>query len=111
MILEDVFEKYKDEYLKFEKVSPKHDNGRSTGEMAEGFFKNLHSRPDVCAFIFLHLLVGGEGDMISAAEHDEIWLDVDCGKLSKVASEEDILYLVRCGIRYNKGTDSLCMFV
>ena len=93
--LEKTFEKYKDEFLKFDRVNPKH-----------------HPRPDMCAFIRLHLLSPLEtADMIAAAEHDEIWLNVDCQKLAENATEEDIRDLVRCGIMYDDETESLHMFV
>jgi hypothetical protein len=50
-------------------------------------------------------------DMVTAAEHDEIWLGTDLDVLAEKASSEDIRTLVRCGIRYDDDTDSLCMFV
>ncbi len=49
--------------------------------------------------------------MVSAAEHDEILLDVDLEELAKVATEEQIVELIRCGVRYDSSTDSLAMFV
>jgi len=93
--LEQVFEKYDDEYSKFDSIENK-----------------LHSRPDICAFLLLDKLVPGAGkDMVSAAEHDEIYLDVDCEALAAVATEEDIQTLARCGVRYDEGLESLCMYV
>lgn len=71
-----------------------------------------HSRPDLCAFLLLDQLVPGAGrDMISAAEHDEIFLDVDCDKLAEVATDADILTLTRCGVRYDASFGCLAMFV
>ena len=49
-------------------------------------------------------------DMVTAAEHDEIYLGVDCEELAKVATEEDLLDLIRCGVRYDRFA-SLCMYV
>lgn len=93
--LESVFEKFEDEFLKFNAVE-----------------NRLHRRKDVCAFILLDKLVPGEGrDIVVSAEHDEIWLDADPERLAEVATEEDILTLVRCGVRYDSTTDSLAMFV
>ena len=93
MTLEEMFEKYDDEYLNFERVD-----------------EPLHSRPDICAFILLDRLLPNPGrDIVDAAEHDEIFLDVDIDKLEGVATEADILTLVRCGVRY--GEYGLCMFV
>lgn len=97
------FEKHSDEFLKFERV----ENPR-------------HQRPDLCAFLMLHDLspmppLRGSGsmarDMVSAAEHDEIFLDVDCNTLAMNATEADIVTLIRCGVRFSEEYDSLCMFV
>ena len=71
----------------------------------------LSTRPDLCAFLLLDKLVPGTKDMIPCAEHDEIWLAVDIDALGAVATEADVLTLVRCGVRYDRSTDSLAMFV
>lgn len=91
--LKAVFEKHKDEYLKFERVKDK-----------------LHPRPDLCAFLLLDSLMPGGRDMVCAAEHDEIYLDADCGMLAGVATEDDVLTLVRCGVRYSEDNECLAMF-
>lgn len=92
--LESVFEKYVEEYLKFDRVEGK-----------------LNSRPDLCAFLLLDKLLPKDGsDIICSASHDEFFIDIDCEKLSDIATEEDILTLVRCGVRYDSETDSLAMF-
>ena len=91
--LNEVFEKFNDEYIKFDRIE-----------------KPLHPRPDIAAFMLLHNLVPQGGrDMVSASEHDEIFLDVELEDLAKVATEEDILYLVRCGVRLSE-YDCLAMF-
>ena len=69
------------------------------------------ARPDLCAFLLLDRLVPGGGDIVSAAEHDEIYLATDCDKLASVATESDILTLVRCGVRYSNEFDCLRMGV
>ena len=93
--IESTFTKYEDEYLKFDRVE-----------------KKYSSRPDICAFILLDKLVPSNGhDMISAAEHDEIFLNTDCEKLAEVATEEDILMLKRCGVNYSGDFECLSMFV
>lgn len=71
----------------------------------------LTKRSDLYAFILLDRLVPGTRDIVDHAEHDEIWLSVDCEELAKVASEDDILSLVRCGVCYDDGEESLRMFV
>jgi hypothetical protein len=88
------FNNYDDDYLKFERVVDK-----------------LHPRPDICAFLLLDKILPNDGfDMVCGAEHDEIYLDVDCERLAEVATEEDVLTLVRCGVHYDEETDSLAMF-
>jgi hypothetical protein len=88
------YNKYQDEFLKFDRVQNKASN-----------------RADLHAFILLDKLVPGKRDIVCSAEHDEIWLDVSPEDLSKVATEEQIIELIRCGVRYDKGTDSLALFV
>lgn len=92
--LEECFEKFNDDYLKFERVENK-----------------LNERPDLCAFILLSQILPGSRDIVAAAEHDEIFLDTDCDRFAEVATEDDILTLVRCGIRYDEETNSLCSYV
>ena len=91
--LHETFEKYNEDFLKFERVV----NPPST-------------RPDLCAFLLLSQLFPDTTDIISAAEHDQIYLDVDCEQLDKF-SEETILTLTRCGVFYDTEVDSLSMFV
>lgn len=89
------FDRYDDEFLKFDRIPAE---------------RRLSERPDLCAFLLLDRLVPGKSDMVSSAEHDEIWLDVDPKALVAVASEDDIVTLVRCGVRYDSDVESLAMF-
>lgn len=101
--IQELFEKHESEFLKFDReTAPR------------------HPRPDLCAFLMLHELspmppLRGSGsmarDMVSAAGHDEIFLDVDCNTLAMNATEADIVTLIRCGVRFSAEYDSLCMFV
>ena len=84
--LTEIFNKYRDEYLEFKKVENK-----------------LSSRPDLHAFILLDRLVPGLGYIVSEATYDEIFLDIDTEELAKVATEEDIISLIRCGVRVIDG--------
>lgn len=91
--IEAVFDKFDDEFLKFERVE-----------------NRLSNRPDLHAFLLLDKLVPSDRDMVSNASHDEIWLEVDLEALVAAGITEDqIRDLVRCGIRIDE--DSLCMFV
>ena len=91
--LEKVFEdKSDDEILEFTRVANK-----------------LHPRRDICAFLLLDKLVPQvEIDIVSGADHDEIYLETDVDDLAKVATEEDITTLLRCGVRLDD--DGLMMF-
>ena len=93
--LPEVFEKYDDEYRKFERVENK-----------------LHPKREICAFLLLdRLLPTTDSGMVCAAETDELFLAADCKKLAEVATDNDILTLIRCGVHYDSRTDSLAMFV
>lgn len=101
--LHEMFEKYSDgdEFLKFKRI------------------KNpVHRRPDICAFIMLDAALpdkaksnGYARDMVSGAEHDEIYLDISPEDLAAVATDELVRDLVRCGVRYSSEFDCLAMFV
>lgn len=88
-----VDDEFEDDFLEFGKI----ENPR-------------HPRADICAFLMLHDLVGGDGDMVSAAEHDEIFLDVDLDDLAAKVTKDQLRDLVRCGVRIGE-YDSLAMFV
>lgn len=92
--MKSLFDEYDHEYLQFDCVEPK-----------------LSTRPDLHAFLLLDRLVPGTEDIVAAAEHDEIWLNIDCKKLREVITEGDIVTLTRCGIRYDSDNDSLASFV
>lgn len=81
------------EYLEFERIHTK---------------ERKHPRPDICAFLYLHELFGGENrDVISAAEHDQIYLDYSINDLKNI-TRENVVYLLRCGVQL--GNDGLWMF-
>jgi hypothetical protein len=92
--LAEVFERHEEEFLKFNRI----EQPRSR-------------RPDLHAFLLLDALVPGATDMVSAAEHDEIWLDVDTEALAAVVTEEQVRDLVRCGVRWDAEFDCLALFV
>jgi hypothetical protein len=90
--MESLFNDDEGEFLKFDRIEQK-----------------LSNRPDIHAFLLLDSLVPRDRDMVSAAEHDEIWLDVEPEELAKVATREQVIDLIRCGVRFDAGY--LCMFV
>lgn len=88
-----LFERHNSEHLKFDRVQNK-----------------LSQRPDLHAFLLLDQLVPGDSDIIGSASHDEIWLSVAWEDVAKVATEEQWIDLIRCGVRYDSSNDSLVMF-
>ena len=93
MDIHERFEAVNDDYIKFDRV----ENKRS-------------ERPDLHAWLLLDELFPNPGhDMVSAAEHDEIWLDVDDEQLETL-TDEQILELVRCGVRHDDECECLAMF-
>lgn len=101
MTLEERFEAANEEHHKFDRI-PKRDRPSR--------------RADLCAFIRLDKLVPepaagyGADSIISCSEHEVIYFGIDPETLNKVATDEDILYLVRCGVWYDSELDSLSMF-
>ena len=91
--VEELFEKYEDEFLKFERV----ENKRS-------------QRRDLHAFLLLDELCPSTRTIVGCAEHDEIFLEPSPEAL-ETATEEQIVELIRCGVRISSETDSLAMFV
>lgn len=72
--------------------------------------KNKFSqRPDLHAFILLDKILPSDHDIISCAEHDEIYLNPNLEELAAVITEEQILELVRCGVNFER--EGLQMFV
>lgn len=67
-------------------------------------------RRDLNGFLLLERLLPGEGDIVCGAEHDEILLDATLEDLAKVATEEDVMNLIRCGVRLDENRERLTMF-
>jgi hypothetical protein len=86
----------------------KYDDERPEFELIESKFSN---RPDLHAFFLLDALIPGTRDLVSAAEHDQIYFDVDIEVLAEVATEDHIRQLAACGIWFDEGVDSLTTFV
>jgi len=89
----DVFDRKSDEYPHFDRVI----NRRSR-------------RPDMHAMMVLDGMFPGTTDMVSGASHDEFVLSIDVEELAAVATEELIVDLIRCGVRYDTACDALGFF-
>jgi hypothetical protein len=72
---------------------------------------NKSKRPDLHAFIFLdELLETSDSDIVSAASHDVIYLEINSEDIEKL-TDSHILELTRCGVMYDSENDCLAMFV
>jgi hypothetical protein len=92
MNLNEIFEKYNDEYLKFDRVENK-----------------LSKRRDIHAFLILDGLAPDDNPVISAASYDEICLSVNPDILKNV-DEKVIIDLIRCGVWHESLYDCLKMY-
>ena len=93
--LKEAFEQYEGEFLNFDRVPED---------------RKLSARKDLCAFLLLDRLVPGVSDIVSASEHDVIYLETDTEKLAEVATPDDVLTLARCGVMWDDETECLEMF-
>jgi len=89
--IESLFNKYLGEYLQFERIENKPSN-----------------RSDLCAFILLDKLFPSINtkDIISATEHDTIYLNFSPNEIQTL-TDESIIYLMRCGVSFNSEYYSL----
>ena len=98
--MEDFLEAHEDEFLEFDQIPPERRLGTE--------------RADLHAFLMLDRLVpvkdGKRRDIIGDSQHDEIWMSIEPEDLAEVVTEEQLLDLHRCGIRYDSNNDSICMF-
>ena len=94
--LNKFFKDNDDEFLKFEKIP---------------VTRRLSSRPDLNAFMLLDQLAPGDEDIVCSAEHDEIYLSLSRKAITCLASEDQILDLIRCGLRLDDFGDGFAMFV
>lgn len=67
-----------------------------------------HPPPDLCAMLYLHERIGGEGKMCMAGV-GEILLHCGPKQLRKL-TPADVLYLVRCGVRFDEDAEGLAIF-
>jgi hypothetical protein len=68
-------------------------------------------RPDLYAMTILDRLCPGEGDLIVRTDFDSFTFSISVDQLEGVATEEDIITLIRCGVTfYSCGDNALFMF-
>lgn len=93
--IEQMFEKHEDESHHFDRVD-----------------KKRAWRADVHALILLDELFPNveSSDMISSAEHDQIWLAPSTEQLLEKLTEDHIIELRRCGVWWDSDYQGLSMF-
>src|SRR5271169_1264220 len=94
-------------FKKFE-MGNLYDEGLKFGDIKHDSLPTL--REDLYAFILLDKIMPEYDDIISSAEHDQIWLKVDMDRLSKRITDDQIKELVACGVFYDDELDCLSMF-
>lgn len=90
--LEELFQTHENEFLEWEKVTNK-----------------LSQRTDLHVFIKLDQMCPSNLDIVAYAEHNEFFLSVSLEELAQVATEDDIIELIRCGVRLSCD-NGLCMY-
>lgn len=83
-----------DEFLRFEKIPES---------------ERLHPNRELCGLLKVAALMKTPKDFSICATHDEIYL-VSADELRDDMTEEDVLYLHRCGVRWDSSHDCLAMF-
>lgn len=98
MNIEQRFEQYEDEYLNY-RVDP----------------NLLYKRHDVIVINVIDNLIPAQNecspDLIVSASRDEIFFGIDAEKFSDIVTDDQLILLIRCGLRYDGGRGCLCMFV
>lgn len=92
--IQKFFEEHADDFLKLPPRAPE-----------------LCGRPDLIAFMLLDKLVPSTIDIVSAADHDIIYLSVDPYKVNGVATDAELLLLIQCGVMFEAEQESFSMFV
>ena len=93
MTIRERFDAVHDEYRKFAAVENK-----------------LSQRPDLHAFLLLDRRFPEDADLVFAADHDVYYLDLSPEQIATLTDQE-ILDLTRCGIRYDSSAECLAVFV
>lgn len=94
--LKELYEKHNEEFLRYNKI------------------KNpMHRQVDLNAFLMLDKIapLNNDRDIIAYAAYDEITLAFDPKKVAENATEQEIIDLIRCGVRYDTDEECFIMFV
>ena len=94
--LVNLFEKHEDEFLEYAKVEKWRSKDR-----------------DIHVFLLLEEIVPPlqSGIMIAWASHDQIHLRIGVEVFAEVVTEDQVVELIRCGVRLDDDNEGLAMFV
>ena len=71
----------------------------------------LSKRADLNALLLLDSLVDSEECIIADVGHDTVYLTIDIDQLSKaITDESQVLDLIRCGVLYERESESLVIY-
>lgn len=79
-------------------------------------FTRLHGRRDMHGMLLLDVILSRgcefeHTDMVSAAEHDQVWLDVDMHTVLSQVTHDEVKQLHACGVHIDAEYDCFHMFV
>lgn len=63
----------------------------------------LSDRPDIHGMLMLNWLDPQTGDIISAADHDQVWFAAKPEVVARNITEDQVKDLLRCGIYFEDG--------
>jgi len=93
--VEELFEFWNDQYGEFDLIENKFSKKR-----------------DLHAFILLDKLFPDlDDDIVGSTGHEEFYIGIDMEDFAKVATEEIIIDLLRCGVLYDESDECLMMMV
>lgn len=94
--LKELFEKHSEEYLHHHVIE-----------------NPMHRQADLCCFLMLDKIapLNNDRNVIAYASHDEITLAFDPNTVAQNATEQEIIDLIRCGLRYEEDEECFMMFV
>jgi len=71
----------------------------------------LSESPDLCAMLLLASFSTVGGCILTAAEHDQVWLGANPMTVNKLATDAQLITLIRCGVVYDEDEDGFYFFV
>lgn len=67
--------------------------------------------PDICAMLLLEDICNHRARMIAGTAHDVVYLSVDPSDVAGKITEDQVIYLSRCGVMFDEAENSFFMFV